>query len=283
MSHEVKVKSAVNLRNKALITPASLQEIEAEVGGYRAPPRSGFAEFSLLHQHVSKCHSHILPEPSAILFLTAARVSPDIFWNWPLQGYPPSAKVWKAECSSHSCTWTWRGRSQRAWNLLLAPRGARADFSVLQTMEWEDFVSVRLHQLDFNETARGAQVPEGQWAVIEALVRPGSRESLTWRLLCCSVLLRHRYCISLCKPYGCTPPPSLAFLKVSGELSPLFLCRLMRSQVLPVQLMQQQALRTDYYEWKVRLPEAVATMANLKTKGPKNNCLSIYICLFPTT
>lgn len=45
---------------------------------------------------------------------------------------------------------------------LLAPRVARADFSVLQTMEWEDFVSVQLHQLDFNETARGAQVPEGQ-------------------------------------------------------------------------------------------------------------------------
>lgn len=73
------MKLAVNLRSAALITPASLQEIEAEVGGYRTPPRSGFAEFSFLHQHVSKCHSHILPEPSAILFFAAARVSPDIF------------------------------------------------------------------------------------------------------------------------------------------------------------------------------------------------------------
>lgn len=49
---------------------------------------------------------------------------------------------------------------------LLAPCSARADFSVLQTMEWEDFVSVRLHQLDFNETARvsaGARRPVSRY------------------------------------------------------------------------------------------------------------------------
>lgn len=70
-------------------------------------------------------------------------------------------------------------------------------------------------------------------------------------------------------------PPSLAFLKVSGELSLLFLCRLMRSQVLPVQLMQQQALKTDYYEWKVRLP-----MANLKTKEQETKQKWLYdFCL----
>lgn len=39
--------------------------------------------------------------------LFAAACLPWHFWNWPLWGYPPSADVSKAECTSHSGTWMW--------------------------------------------------------------------------------------------------------------------------------------------------------------------------------
>lgn len=60
----------------------------------------------------------------------------------------------------------------------------------LEAIEWEDLVSVRLHQLPFNETERGVQLQPGRRTDIEVLIRPGSQESLTWRL---SVVL---YCWS---------------------------------------------------------------------------------------
>lgn len=44
----------------------------------------------------------------------------------------------------------------------------------VETIELEDLVAVWLHQLDFNERARGVQVPAGQRTDIEVLVRPGS-------------------------------------------------------------------------------------------------------------
>ncbi|KAK1902840.1 G polyprotein, partial [Dissostichus eleginoides] len=52
--------------------------------------------------------------------------------------------------------------------------------SLLQTsccgpdaIEWEDLVSVRLHQLPFNETERGVQLQPGRRTDIEVLIRPG--------------------------------------------------------------------------------------------------------------
>ena len=52
----------------------------------------------------------------------------------------------------------------------------------LEAIEWEDLVSVRLHQLPFNETERGVQLQPGRRTDIEVLIRPGSQELLTWRL-----------------------------------------------------------------------------------------------------
>lgn len=68
----------------APLTPPPLEDIEAEVEGYEIPARRGFAEVSLLSQHVSKCHSPVLHEPSAI---TSSCRSLRLSWHlrkWPL-------------------------------------------------------------------------------------------------------------------------------------------------------------------------------------------------------
>lgn len=45
----------------------------------------------------------------------------------------------------------------------------------VETIELEDLVAVRLHQLDFNERARGAQVPAGQRTILKSLSDQGAR------------------------------------------------------------------------------------------------------------
>lgn len=53
-----------------------------------------------------------------------------------------------------------------------------------------------------NETTRGVQVQGGRWKDIEVLIRVADLEAFCW-----SVLLKHHYCISLCKPYGSAAKP----------------------------------------------------------------------------
>lgn len=137
--------------------------------------------------------------------------------------------------ASHSCT---EKRSQRARNGSGKVHQSSADLFVLsfllwppETIEWEDFVSVWLHQLDFNETARGVQVQAARWTDIEVLIRPGNQESLTWRLLvglyCWGTVIAfpsisHMDGQRLAPP---SPPTSLSLspiLKVSVELPPSF-------------------------------------------------------------
>lgn len=146
--------------------------------------------------------------------------------------------------ASHSCT---EKRSQRARNGSGKVHQSSADLFILsfllwppETIEWEDFVSVWLHQLDFNETARGVQVQAARWTDIEVLIRPGNQESLTWRLLvglyCWGTVIAfpsvsHMDGQRLAPP---SPPTSLPLSLpdsqgVSWAFS-LFLCRLMRSQ-----------------------------------------------------
>lgn len=134
--------------------------------GYKIPPRGGFAEFSLLHQHVSKCHSHILPEPSAILFLLQ-RVCPDISEIGLCEVTLPQQTFQKPN-ALHTQVPGCEGRSKRASNgsgtVQHSCRFLHSSASSCgpQMMEWEDFLSVQLHQLDFNEAVGRVQVPAGQ-------------------------------------------------------------------------------------------------------------------------
>lgn len=131
--------------------------------------------------------------------------------------------------------WLWKGASIKCRFVHL-----KLPVVAPETIEWEDFVSVWLHQLDFNETARGVQVQAARWTDIEVLIRPGNQESLTWRLLvglyCWGAVIAfpsvsHMDGQRLAPP---TPPTSLSLSLpdsqgVSWAFS-LFLCRLMRSQ-----------------------------------------------------
>lgn len=136
----------------------------------------------MLYQSVSKCHSHILP-------FAAVHVCPDIYKIGPcevkllqvkvvciLAPHTHVSSIWEEikPCPE----WLWHCASIKC-------RFVHLQLPVValhETIEWEDFVSVWLHQLGFNETARGVQVQTGQWTDIEVLIRPGSQESLTWRL-----------------------------------------------------------------------------------------------------
>lgn len=164
-----------------------------------------------------------------VVFSSSLRCRVPLSWhlpNWPPWGCLPAANVSQVECTSHSCTWIWEIKMCRGRLRHCAPLVQICSSSsfLSETIEWEYLVSVWLRQLDFNETQRGVRVPAGQWTDIEVLVRPGSQESLTWRLFCWSVLLKHHYCISLCKPYRWAVAPPSPFSRC--QLSSLSLPRL---------------------------------------------------------
>lgn len=163
--------------------------------------------------------------------------------NWPLWAHPPAAKLHKAECTSLHAVPGCEGRSKPARNGsgTVSRRAVRPSASCCgsEMSERGGLVSVLLHQLGFNEPPRGSQVPTGQWPILKSSSDLGVRSRwlggfFFFFFFCWSVLLKHHYCISLCKPYGwaVAPTPSLHFQGVSGALS-LFLGWLMRSQVFP--------------------------------------------------
>lgn len=188
----------------------------------------------ILHQRVSKCHSHILPalsQPSAILPLLQS-MSVLTFTKLASVRLNSCNKSFKSGMNSGtppSCTWM-REEIKTCLEWLCVRQAQICSSSASccgpETIEWEDFVSVRLHQLDSNETARGVQVQAGQWTDIEVLIRPGSQESLTWRLFvglyCWSTVIAFP---SVSHMGGQQPPhPSplslSLILKVSVELTP---------------------------------------------------------------
>lgn len=140
----------------ALITPTTLCDIEAEVEFYEIPPHGGFAEVSLLYQHVSKCHSHFLPEPIAILSLLQ-HMSVLTFMKLASVSSPSSCSKQNALHTHTILEIKMCLRTPLHTVLYPSTSCCWPEMAV-----WEDLVSVWLRQLSFNERLRSVQVPAGQ-------------------------------------------------------------------------------------------------------------------------